>query len=300
MLNQLWSQPHMKIVTDNGIDIDPRYLEGLEVTVVPLTIRLDNQDYRGGIDISGQAFYERVRASKDFPTTSAPAQGEFAEVYKQIAQTDPDIISIHISAKLSATYNSARLGAELAQQESGANITVVDSGSVSGIEGWMVEAAAKAAKAGWPRERILKLLTNIRAHADTLFVPETLKYLVHGGRVSGAQGIAAGLLNIKPILKIDHKEGTLGRVTAVRSSKKAVKHMVEIIEMQYKRGASLRVQIEYSDALDMVMYADELLRSTFDCHMMPTTTITPLVGAHLGPGAIAVVYAPNNLFDELR
>lgn len=288
----------MKIITDNGLDIAPEKLEGLNIEIVPLSIQLGDKSYRGGVDIQSDAFYKLVRESAHFPMTSQPAPADFDEVYSRILLEDPDIISFHMSAQLSGTYNSARLGGEIATQK-GANVTVIDSRVISGPLGWMVEAAGRAAKAGWNREQILDLANRVAEGSRVIFSPDTLKYLVNGGRVSHLQGLAASMLNIKPVLQVGYETGKIESVGKVRTMKKALGEQVNIIAREHGDGSKLRVQVEHADNPEMAEYAVDLMSQRFDCVFYPTTSITPLVGAHTGPGATAIVYAKESIFADV-
>lgn len=287
----------MKIITDTGMDAAPERLEGFDIQVVPLTITLGENQYQD--DIPPTEFYRLVRETGLFPTTSQPSPADFKEVYLRAAQDDPNIISIHMSSQLSGTYNAARLGAAQAMEEGNANITVIDSYHVSGALGWMVEAAARAAAAGWARDDIVKLVERVGDASVVLFSPETMRYLVHGGRVSHLRGFAATMLNIKPVLQLTHATGKVENLGTVRTFKKAIAHQLDFIAEQHGEGASLRVQVEHADNTKMADYLHGLMADRFDCHFLPDTVITPLLGAHTGPGLVGVVYAPKAVIDEI-
>lgn len=287
----------MKIITDSGMDIAPACLDGLNVQIVPLTVTLGDAHYRD--DIAAGDFYALVRESGLFPTTSQPSPADFKEVYLRAAEQDPEIISIHMSSHISGTYNAARLGAEQAMKESAVHITVIDSHHASGSLGWMVETAARTAAAGWSREDIVAAVERVGRATTILFSPETMKYLVHGGRVSHLRGFAATMLNIKPVLQIRHSSGKIENLGTVRTFKKAIAHQLDFIAEQYGDGAALRVQIEHADNAKMADYLHGLMAERFDCEFVPTAMITPLIGAHTGPGLVGVVYAPLSVFEGL-
>jgi DegV family protein with EDD domain len=171
----------MQIVSDRGMDLAPEQMAGLDIHLVPLTLTLDGKSYRSGVDIQPAEFYRLLSATESFPTTSQPSPGDFAEIYRRLAATDPEILSIHISSGLSGTLNAAQAGADLVPE---ARVTFVDTKTLSGAEGWQVEAAARALKAGWSKEKILNLVARVSAATDTIFTLTTLKYLIHGGRIS--------------------------------------------------------------------------------------------------------------------
>ncbi len=194
----------MKIVSDRGMDLSPEQMAGLEIHLAPLLLTLGGQTYNSGVDIQPDEFYTLLESSKTFPTTSQPSVGDMMTIYQELAATDPDILSIHISAGLSGTYNSARLAIE---QVPDARITLFDSKTLSAAEGWQVEAAARASRAGWSLEQTLELLTRIRDNTQTFFTVSTLRYLVHGGRISHMKGLLGSILDIKPIIGVDKETG---------------------------------------------------------------------------------------------
>jgi DegV family protein with EDD domain len=114
----------MQILTDRGMDLAPEQMEGLNLHFAPLSIHLEGKTYSSGIDLQPDAFYQMLSETEAFPTTSQPSAGEFAEIYREMARTDPDILSIHISSGLSGTINSAEAGAKMVPE---ANITIFDS-----------------------------------------------------------------------------------------------------------------------------------------------------------------------------
>ena len=188
----------MQIITDSGTDVylSPEQRSELNIHVVPLVVTLDGKSYREGVDIQPGEFYSLLAATDGLPTTSQPSAGDFAETYRQLATTDRDILSIHMTSGLSGTFNAAKAGAELATE---ANVTVVDTKTLSAAAGWQVVAAARAAKAGWSNEQILPMLERISAASDSAYTLKELKYLIHGGRISHMKGLIASALNIKPL-----------------------------------------------------------------------------------------------------
>ena len=137
----------MQIVTDHGMDLTASQREGLELHLVPLQIELDGKTYKSGEDLTPEKFYGLLLNAEGMPTTSQPTPADFADLYRSLVKKDPDILSVHMSAGLSGTYNSARLAAEMVPE---ANITLVDTKTLSCPCGWQVQAAARGVKAGWP------------------------------------------------------------------------------------------------------------------------------------------------------
>ena len=285
----------MQIVTDSGTDLalSPEQIAELEIHIVPLSVTLDGTTYREGIDIDPQAFYRRLEASKGLPTTSQPAAGEFAELYRQLAVHDPDILSIHMSSGLSGTYNSAQAGAKLAPE---AKVTVVDTKTLSGTAGWQVMAAVRARLAGWSKEQILPLLARISAASDSLFTLKELKYLIHGGRISHMKGLIASALNIKPMIGVEKEGGTYVQRGQVRTFRRALQGLVKLISEQHPSGSALHVQVMHSQNPEGAEMLHDLLDAEFDSTWLPTDQMSLVLGAHTGPSMVGVAYAAQAAF----
>jgi len=288
----------MQIVTDSGLDIflSPEEMKELNIHVVPLIVNLDGKSYREDIDIGPEEFYPLLEASDNLPTTSMPSAGEFADLYRGLAQNDPDILSIHISSGLSGTFNTAQAGAEMVEN---ANITLVDSKTLSAAGGWQVEVAARAAKAGKPVEEILKLIQKVSDASDSIFTLRELKYLIHGGRISHMKGLMASILNIKPIIGVDKVSGKYDQWGQERSFKKALRKLVDLIAEKHGEGSALRVQVLHSYCPEDGKLLKEMMASRFDCTFLPTDTISLVLGAHTGKSMVGAAYAPDSVFKEV-
>lgn len=286
----------MQIVTDSGMDLPPEVREALDIHIVPLVLTLDGISYRSGVDIEANEFYEILAQAQGLPLTSQPSPGEFSELYRRLAQTDPDILSVHISSGLSGTTNAAREGAKLVPE---ANVVVFDTMTLSGGEGWHVEAAGRAAKAGWSLEKAVALLERVRAATDTLFTLPTLKYLIHGGRISHIRGLLASMLQIKPQIGVDKETGKYYERGRSRTFSRAVARVADIIAESYPIGTPMRVQVLHANNLDDAQTLREHIDRLFDCTWLPTGSIAPVLGAHTGPGLVGAIYAPLSAYPEL-
>jgi DegV family protein with EDD domain len=288
----------MQIVTDSGTDLHlpPEALADLNIHVVPLTITLDGKPYQEGIDIAGEDFYKLLAASKNLPTTSQPSPGDFAELYRRLAATDPDILSIHISSGLSGTFNSARTAAEMTPE---ANITLVDTKTLSAAAGWQVSAAARAARAGWPVEKILKMLAEIQAQSESAYTLRDLTHLIHGGRISHMKGLIASLLNIKPLIGVEKEKGVYEQMGQARTFTKAVRGLVDLMAKKHTPGSKLRVQVLHSNDPEAADLLAEQVAERFDCDWQPAGRISVALGAHSGPTMVGVAYGPAAVFDQI-
>ena len=288
----------MKIVTDSGIDLSlsPERLAELNISVVPLMVTLEGETYREGVDIAPDEFYRLLETARRFPSTSQPSVGSFSEVYKRIAATDPDIISIHMSSGLSGTFSAAQAAAKLVPE---AKVTHVDTKTLSAAAGWQVEAAARAIKAGWPKEQILSLMESIGNASESIYTLKELKYLIHGGRISHLKGIVASLLNIKPLIGVEKKGGTYIQIGRERTFNQAIKRLVDLIARQHSPGSSLRVQVLHAHNPEGASSLHDLVDERFDCTWLPLGNMSLVLGAHTGPSMVGIAYAPIAAFADI-
>ena len=288
----------MQIITDSGVDLllPQEKLAELNIHVVPLVVTLEGKTYREGVDIGTDEFYRLLAESDSLPTTSQPSAGDFAEIYRRLAATDPDILSIHMSSGLSGTFNAAQTGASMVPE---ANVTLVDTKTLSAAAGWQVEAAARAAKAGWSVEQILEMMQRIGEASESAYTLQELKYLIHGGRISHMKGLLASLLNIKPLIGVEKVNGTYIQLGQMRSFKAAVKGLAERIGNLHAPGSALRVQVLHSYNPQGAAMLREFIDQRFNCSWLPEGNLSLVLGAHTGPSMVGVAYAPVSVFADV-
>lgn len=288
----------MQIVTDSGTDIwlSPDQRAELNIHIVPLVVTLDEKSYREGVDIQPEDFYPLLEAGEGMPTTSQPSAGDFAELYRRLASTDPEILSIHITSGLSGTFHSAVAGAELAPE---ANVTHVDAKTLSAAAGWQVEAAAKALKAGWELERVLDLVARVADASESIYTLNELKYLIHGGRISHMKGLIASVLNLKPLIGVEKVGGTYIQLGQQRTFKRAVTGLVDRIAAEHPPGSALRVQVLHAFNPEGAAMLRDLVDQRFDCSWLPIGPMSLVLGAHTGRSMVGVAYAPLSAFDDI-
>jgi len=288
----------MQIVTDSGTDVgfSPLELKEHNVHVVPLTVTLGGKSYREGIDIKPDEFYDLLDAAEGMPVTSQPAAGEFALVYRELAKKDPDILSIHISSGLSGTVNSAIAGAAMVPE---ANVTVIDTKTLSVPAGWQVAAAARALKAGWEPQRVLDMVKRVGDDTNVLYTLKELKYLIHGGRISHLKGLLASVLNIKPIIGVEKERGTYVTLGQARSFANAVKAAVEQITRRVETAVPIRAQVVHASNPEGAQQLMEEVAARFKVDWVPVRQLSLVLGAHVGRSMIGVCYAPAEEFASL-
>jgi DegV family protein with EDD domain len=278
----------MQIVSDRGFDLVPEQFMGLPIHLVPLTLTLGGKSYRSGVDITPEQFYQMLDSTDEFPTTSQPSPGDFADLYRKLAETDPDILSIHISSGLSGTFNAARTGAGMVPE---ANVTLIDTKTLSCPMGWQVEAALRAKSAGWSIDQIKNLCSRVGAVTEGIFTVPTLKYLIHGGRISHITGLMASLMNIKPVIGVEKERGTYVNLSRERTFTRAINKLAEIAA-GLAHGGGLRVQLLHGFNPDAITQLKERLAQIADCTFLPVATVAPVLGAHTGAGLTGMAVAP--------
>jgi DegV family protein with EDD domain len=288
----------VQIVTDSGtnVQLTPEESARLNVHIIPLQVTINGKTYREGIDLDAAHFYPMLEASPDMPLTSQPPVGEFVKLYEELSKGDEEILSIHMSSGLSGTYNAAMTAASMVR---GACITVVDTLMLGAPAGWQVEAAAKAAAAGWSKDRILALMARIRSATEVFFTLKELKYLIHGGRISHLKGLIGSLLNIKPLIGVEKEHGTYVQQGQSMSFSGAIKSASELISRRFAPGTKLRMQVVHADNLtDALTLKDEISRR-FNGEWLPVSVLSLVLGAHVGASMIGVAAAPEDLFAIL-
>jgi DegV family protein with EDD domain len=274
--------PNVKIITDSLADIPPPLLKELEITTVPCIVRFGDQEYRDRIDLSLPEFYRRLTSGAVMPSTSQPAVGVFEEVYRQVAETSDEILSIHLIGALSGTFNTARLAA---QNVKGPKIELIDSHQISMALGWLVILAARAAKAGFHLEEIKKIVEDTVPRVHLVAMLDTLEYAKRGGRLGKGAALLGTLLNVKPLLSVSHDE--IVPVENVRTQKRALERLAEIV---LASGPIQELAVIHAMAEKHARELKQTLAQTFPEEQIILTETGPVLGAHAGPGAVGIAW----------
>ena len=229
------------------------------------------------------AYYERLAAGGDLPTTSQPSIGDFLAVYEPLVADGHEIVSIHLSGGLSGTVRSAEQ-ARAQLGEAAALVHVVDSGTACGAQGLMLLAAAAAAGVGAEPAAVLARAQAARASLDFLFALDTLEYLRRGGRIGGAQALLGSALKIKPILSLNSE---ITAVERVRTSRRAFERLVALAEQLAGNGRDGWV-VQHTHAPEAASDLVERCRGVFGCEPVFVSEIGPVIGAHIGPGLLGI------------
>ncbi len=285
----------MQIVTDRGCDISQEQLEGLDIHFAPMRLTLDGKTYSSGEDLSSAEFYDLLEKTEGMPVTSQATTGDFAALYRKLAEKDPDILSIHISSGLSGTLQSAIAGAQMVPE---ARVTHWDTMTLSCPQAWQVELAARAVKKGWSKDAILAMLARIRSITEGIFTVEDLKYLIHGGRISHITGLLASLLRIRPVIAVGKEDGKYYTLAKERTTRHALQKIAESLLKFYPEGAPLRVQLLHGKNQPAVDILKAEVEKRFTCHWLPTTNVGPILGAHTGGSLVGLSVAPEQWINQ--
>ncbi len=269
---------------NSGVD----YLDlDYPVKLIRSTLNLGGQEYEDYVDITAEKFYNVIESNPDIDvSTSQTSTGKIAQIYEELKEEGyKDVIVVVISSKLSGTYQGALLAKEMVE---GLNIFVLDSRSVSYGEAYMIIKAIEMIKAGKNAIEIIDFLERIRDHITIYVLVDTLKYLVKNGRLSAANGFIGTLLKIKPLLHIQ-KDGSLVPFEKIRTTNKAQSRLIEVVNNEIQ-GKNVIIFIAYTNNKQK---AEELKQILLDYNPEVEITLvplTPVVGAHAGPGTLAVGY----------
>jgi DegV family protein with EDD domain len=269
------------IVVDSTADFPEAPQRFANWRVVPLYVRFGDESFRDYVELDPDAFYARLRAAAETPSTSQPTPGDFLAVYEELAGYER-ILSLHIAAKLSGTIESARTAAG---ELGGERVRAIDSESASAAIAMLGLAIQRRLEAGTTDEDVDALVERYRRDAGLLFTVETLEYLARGGRIGRARAWAGELLNIKPILSI--REGEVLPVKRVRGNRKAFQEFANAFEAGSRDAPSLRVGIAHADAPERAEALRKMVREKRPAAEIElVTALGPVVGAHAGPGTV--------------
>lgn len=277
------------IVTDSTANIPPELLNGNPVVSVPLQVIWGNEIFRDGIDIQPKEFYERLSVDQVLPSTSQVTPEDFKSVYSQLINEGYDILSVHISGKLSGTLDSA---IQAKRDFPNAKIELFDSLSTSMAMGFQVLSAARMAEAGGTLAECKAVAAEASRRSGVYFALSTLEFLHRGGRIGGAQAFLGHMLNLKPLLEL--RDGRIEAVEKVRTLTKATDRLLHLVRAKIENEPGpIRLCAVHANAPSE---GERLLEEAVK--MFPKSlisdavlsTISPVLGTHAGPGALGLVY----------
>ena len=275
------------IVTDSTADLPTSLTRTRSINVVPLTLNFEGRSLLDGVEIRPSEFYRKLPNATTHPTTSQPSAGRFAETYAGLLANHSDVVSIHISQKLSGTYASAVQGAEMTDPK---RVHVLDSELVSMSLGLITLAASEMVANGADAAAVVDGVTAMRDRVQTYFSVATLEFLRRGGRIGRASAMLGSVLQVKPVLCI--RDGLVTPLERVRTFDRALNRVVELTR-DVDRGKGLCVIVGHADAEDDAERVARELES--QCDTLMIQPLGPVVGAHAGPGVVGVGCYPADI-----
>jgi DegV family protein with EDD domain len=278
----------VKILADSACDLPLQFYTDNNAILLPLKVQLNDHEYEDVKTIDPKKVYEAIR-NGIVPKTSQVSPFLFTEVFTKMAENNEDGIYIAFSSELSGTYQTAVMILDQVKEKyPNFQLTIVDSKCASLGQGLTVREAARLAAENIEKEVILKEVLFRCQHMEHLFTVEDLDYLAKGGRVSKASAFLGGLLNIKPLLNVE--EGKLVPLEKIRGKKKLLHRITEVIS---ERGSRLNEQIigiSHADNEETALEVKAILENNFQPKEVYITAIGSAIGAHTGPGTIAIFF----------
>jgi DegV family protein with EDD domain len=274
------------IVTDSGVNVPAEVQREYDIHIVPLKVSFGDQTYRDGTEITPSRFYEMLRGASQLPTTSQPSAGDFVEIYSRLSKEADAIVSIHLSELLSGTVRSALTARESVNH---VPIEVIDSRSASLGLGFVVVAAARAARDGASLPDVLAAAEELIPKINVMFVVDTLKYLHMGGRIGGASALLGSALKIKPLLHLS--EGEVCPLERVRSKCRATERMLHIMGQKLEAEGGdgvVHAAVAHADRANEALELKEQVESRFEPAEFYLVELTPALGTHVGPGTLGL------------
>lgn len=273
----------IKIITDSTACLSKEEAEKFGIEVLPLSVEVDGKTYDPLNELTPETFMELMRDSKQLPKSSQPPLGRFVELYEKYIAEGYEVLSIHLTEKLSGTVNTARQAAEMTT----GTVEVVDTNFIARGQAFQVLEAAKMAQSGsHSMAEIKQRMEEIRSKTKLYIVVVTLENLIKGGRVGRVQGLLGSLLNIKLIAEL--KEGQLEETAKVRSNKKILNYLLELVGAEKRKIVAL--DVEQANGLQMAEAFQEAAKKLLGMSSIPIFDADPVVATHAGNGAFAVMY----------
>ncbi|MBD7985118.1 DegV family protein [Sporosarcina sp. Sa2YVA2] len=278
----------MRIFADSGSDLPKSFFDENDVTLIPLSVLIDQNEYADVIEIDSKEVFDAIRSGKQ-PKTSQASPEKLLSTWKELAKSGEDGIYIAFSSELSGTYNTAvMMRDQVKEGNPSMNMIIIDSRCASAGYGLLVKEAVRLRDAGEDVRSIERKIRDMAAHMEHLFTVEDLDYLAKGGRVSKTSAFIGGLLNIKPLLHVE--SGKLVPIEKHRGRKKVFRRMLDLME---ERGVNLSEQhiaISHGDDMETALEVKALIEERFNPKKIDIHMIGSVIGSHAGPGTIAIFF----------
>lgn len=280
----------MKIITDSTADLTKEFILKHNIEIVPLTIHLGDKSWKDYYDVEPDEYYELLRKSSAFPTTSQPTPQDFVNAYSPFVEKGEPILSVHLSSKLSGTFQSALLARS---QFAGARIEVVDSLQASFALSMIVIICAEKANQGASLEEVADMARKIGPQIETYFSVDSLEYLHRGGRIGKAQAFLGTLMKIKPLLKVVN--GEVQPIEKIRTRDRLLNRFVELVEQAAREHSRLILTVAESDNSEVMTELLGRLERIPGVSLVFRGKIGGVITSHAGPGALGIAFVKDML-----
>jgi len=273
------------LMTDSTCDIPEELVGRYGITIIPELVVWGEQTFRDRVDITPQEFYERVQKDPVMPTTTLPSPIDFESIYEgMIAQGAKEIVVFTVSAAMSGTFQAAQQVGE----RMNVPVYVIDSKGPTMSLGWQVLAAARAREAGATVQEMIVTADRVREKLVQIVCLDTLEFLHRGGRIGSATKFLGSLLDIKPLVQIDHHKGTVEPSGQARTRKKSIEVLIERFFEQIDIKKPIHVAVMHGNALEEAKTIAENIRLRFTPKELLINITGPVLGIHTGPRALAL------------
>jgi len=272
------------VVTDSVANLPPELVERYSITVIPLLVAFGQKVFRDGVDMRPDQFYRRLREDKHLPTTSTPSMGDFLTLFHRLAGEAEAIACIHLAREFSGTLAIAE---EAGQAFKETPVRIVDSRSAAMAQGFVVLEAARVAAEGGDLAAVVARATEMIPRVNLVVTLDTLEYLYRGGRIGQAAWLMGSALQFKPVLSVEN--GAVDPLERPRTQAKAVRRILEIMAARVKERP-VHAAVVHADALDKAERLRQEVDSLFNCRELYVTDLTPVMGAHAGPGVLGMAW----------
>jgi DegV family protein with EDD domain len=270
------------VVTDSTAYIPKEMRDKLQIHMIPLSVIFGNETYKEEVEIQVSDFYEEVK-TKELPTTSQPSTGEFLTLFEKLAKDYDAVISVHLSSGISGTFQGAVTAGEMIE---GIKVYPFDSEVSCMVQGFYAIEAAEMAQAGKGPDEIMARLNEMKTTTRAYFMADDLSHLQRGGRLSSAQAIIGSLLQVKPLLHFENK--VIVPFEKIRTRKKAMKRIVDLLEEDAKSGDAYRAAIIHANREDEAKEWKAELEAKFPNVEFLISYFGPVIGTHLGEGSMGL------------
>lgn len=272
----------VRIVTDSTADLSEEQQKSSGVTVVPLNVRFGDDVYKDHVELTGDQFFAKLKASSQLPKTSQPSVGDFEEVFRRFREAGDEVVAVLISSKVSGTYGAAEMAAKAVDE---GHIEVIDSLTTSMALGFLAMEGAKLASSGASRSQVAGHIRELVPKAKVLAAIDTLTYLERGGRIGRARALLGSLLNFKPLITL--QDGEVAPLGRARGHAQAINKLVELLG---RDGQLSNLAVLHGGARAEAEQLRDRVAGNYPGLDIPLAETGAVIGTYTGPGVIGFVY----------